>query len=403
MFRQNTYNESDFCSMVPIHRQQVVPGQSVALDIKVAWETPPFLQNILTGGVCSLYTFYVPHRLVWDQWVDFIADPESGLTVPTTTEEWGLLYEAPPAGEAVTSLFRRGYKLAYNQFFGSEQYGAVWYADITDDSDTTRLPVRGLDQFLTKIVPSSQVSNPTYEAPVTGTAPNQIASIALNEFRQQMRQARSVRRADMTGEKYVDSMLRMGVKLDWRVQLAPELVGMAHYDFDAKETRASYTPPDPTTGARTGQAFARYAGEHNYKLPRKFFAEHGYLFTVIVIRPNTWDVHIPFPIDSQPKDYGQFWLGDNQTGTDDWPAGWFWQGGGATPVFTPRFQWLLSGQNLKGDVSASSWFQKVNPTNLVEAVYPTPQTGQSAILDQSFAVHSRIKAMGPTPVRTNVF
>ena len=195
----------------------VVPGESKSIDCTVMWETPPMASQKLTGGIATLYAFFVPLRLVWSGWMDFIA--QDGGTVPTTTTPWALMFEGGAAGLAVSALFRRSYKLTYNQFFGSDKF-ARWYSNVDNDGTTTVYQCRTLDQLNSHLVATADAPDPTYVAPVSGGN----ATISLNEFRQAMKNAYSTRRADMTGDKYVDAISRMGVALDWRVQIDPLLV-----------------------------------------------------------------------------------------------------------------------------------------------------------------------------------
>ena len=181
MYRSNAYNEGAFFTPVPVFRQMVVPGQSVELELDVMFETPPFLGNLMSGGVAQLYAFYCPFRLVWEPWMEFIADPVSGLTVPVSTTPWAFMFEKAGAGVLqVNSFMRRAYKLAFNQYFGStpDNFNS-WYANVDDDTDVTYRRVRTTDQFLGKLMKDSSISDPTYVAPVAGAS----ATISLNDFR----------------------------------------------------------------------------------------------------------------------------------------------------------------------------------------------------------------------------
>ena len=204
----------------------------IALDVSVMWESPPLNSQVLSGGVATLYAFYVPLRLLWSGWIDFIA--QDGGTVPTTSTNWAQMFEANASGNAVSSFYRRAYKLIYNQFFGSEKFG-TWYANIETDTEVNTFLCRNLDQLAGHLVDSADAPDPTYIAAVSGAQ----ATISLNDFRKAMKEAYATRRADMTGDKYVDAMRRMGVALDWRVQMAPEFLGKSEVDFYPKRTRVT--------------------------------------------------------------------------------------------------------------------------------------------------------------------
>lgn len=406
MFRQNTYQEGDFYRLIPVARQAVVPGQSVTIDASVCWESAAFTRNVLNGGLASLMAFYVPYRLVWDEWVDFISDPQSTATPPTSTVSWPTVFEYAKAGLPAVTFGRRALKLIYNQYFGSDQYGTgveYWYADITNDAQVEGRNLRTNDQFLGRLMEKDIVPSENFISPVTGTAPNQIATTDLNAFRQAMKEARSDRRSTLSGDKYVDAMRRMGVQLDWKIQNAPEFLGSSSIDFDSKETRATYTPSDPVPAgaAQVGRAYARYSEKMKLSTPRKFFAEHGLVMTVLVVRPFT------FPAAAGSQDVYEYarsgyFLGDNQTGVSEGLATAL----GATAesnFYAPRFTYLSAGSNIVGNQSAVPWYVSNAAGSLGQLVWPDPSVPQDTNLTQDFAVYTRYKAMGPTPVKSVTF
>jgi len=409
MYRQNNYTQGNFFRAVPVSRQPVVPGQSLALDLKLEFETPAFLRNLLTGGMAEVYSFYVPYRLLWNGWVDFISDPQSADAVPTTAVAMPSIFEnVSSVGEQddFNVFARRAYKLIYNQYFGSEQFGgagAFWY-DLTDDAETTQKPVRTNDQLLGKIMGASQSPDTDYTVDVAGVDPNQTVSIPLNDFRRAMNIAKSDRRADMTGDKYVDAMRRMGVNLNWAIQMAPEFLGKSMIEFGPKETRASYSSaePAPDGSAATGRAYARFSEKVNHKTGRKFFAEHGIVMSVLVVRPFIWYGRFTAPQDSFAVNRENFFLGDNQAGIASLDLKNFGQD--PAPIYAPRFQSLLSGMNQLGVIEAANpnWVVSGSPVSLSEMIYPTVTVQQDPILTQDFAVYARHVGLGPTPVRKSV-
>lgn len=407
MFRMNTYNEGTMYTLIPVGRQSVVPGQSLSVEAQASWESAAFNRNVLSGGLGAIMSFYVPYRLIWDEWVDFISDPESTAVVPTTATPWPLLFEAGASATLpVNSFARRAFKLIYNQYFGSDQYNETfsWYADVTADSDVSGRRLRTKDQFVGRLFPTSEAGDTVYEAPVTGTAPNQIASIPLNQFRVRMRDARSNRRADLTGDKYVDAMRRMGVQLDWRIQQAPEYLGGKQYEFEAKETRASYTPADPAPAgsAVTGRAYARFSERWTLKTPRRFFAEHGIVLTVIAIRPTSFPDKLFATQDAYAKTRDSFFLGDNQEGA----AGVVKESLGATGgenYFSPRFAYLRAGQDIIGAQSGTPWCLNNNGTDVEAWIWPQVTVPQDSVLGNEMAVYTRYAGTGPTPVKAITF
>lgn len=401
-FRFNTYTEGLFYRLSPVYRQAVVPGQSVALDVRTEFETPAFLQNVMNPGVMQLFAFYTPYRLLWDQWVDFIARADGAPTaVPVTTTPWPAGFEGGLSASVDANVFgRRAFKLTYNEFFGSEQFGQLY--DITVDTDVTGKPTKTLDQWLTSIMNNADTPETDFDVPVSGTAPNQVATIPLNQLREQMRFAYSQRRADMTGEKYVDAMLRMGVKLDWRVQNSPEFLGSATVEFAPKETRSSYTPADPAPAgsAVTGRAYARYQGEISLKTKRRFFAEHGEIQVLALMRPFDFDTAYKAPAFASLRSIDQFFLGDNSTGTATYDASRFTgAAAGAERLRVRQHSWYSKGHNARGIQSPSPWLTSNTSTGIDSAVYGDQEVDQDGSITRQVALFSRGKGYGPTPVK----
>jgi len=398
MFRQNTYTEGDLGTLIPLSRQAVVPGQSAALDVSCMFETPPFSSQRLSGARASMYAFYVPYRLLWDGWMSFVA--RQGGTVPITAVPFPQVFDvAAASGKELNCFMRRAYKLAFNQFFGSDEFGQ-WYTDITSDSDVSVKYVRTLDQFVSHLVGSNDLSTPSYSAPVVGTD----AVIPLNDFRQAMRDAASIQRSDMTGDKYVDAMQRMGVSLDWRVQMAPEFLGASHADCWPKRTRVT-TPDD------AGKPVAYYSEQMNLKVPRKFFAEHGLVFTCLVVRPMLFQTAasggfapVSQPVDGQANFINEFFLGDNQAGLTPYPAKTLTSTVNGS-VYGPRFGYLKWGQNLVGstsfetDPSHHPWFNVVPTSGLDGQVYPVCDFNPAPELEHEVAVLTTYRSDGPSPVK----
>lgn len=398
MFRQNTYNEGSFYQLVPVARKAVVPGESAAIDVDVRFESEPFSQNVMSGGIFSLYAFYTPYRLVWSDWVNWLAEPQSAAVVPSVNSSWPFLFEGyQRAAGTLSPLGRRAYKLLYNQYFGQQQYSSSWYADITLDTDQTVKNVRTTDQFNGKLQSEADIAQQTF----TGTVAGSVATLNLNDLRQALRNAYSGRRADMTGDKYVDALARMGVNLDWRVQMAPEFLGMQSCDFMPRDSRAS----DATN---TGRAWSRYQGQCSLKTPRRFFAEHGIVWVVAAMRPHDYPLSVRPAADAimLNRDRDTVFLGDNDSGTFlpfDADVGANTTGAGQT-YRAPRFTPYLKGQNLIGSAGTGSWAYRQDK-NAVDVIYPgitTSVTLQDQLPTGQFAVHGQVRFNGPTPVKANI-
>jgi hypothetical protein len=248
-----------------------VPGQTVNIDAQVSIKTAAFTKNVTTPSLMSVWFFYVPHRLVWDGWMDFISKAEGAPAFPETAADWGLMFDATQGGPAnMSPLYRRAFKLCYNEYFGTEQIADAWYSDIALDTDTSVKKTRNPEQFASKIQLQGTVDDPEFT--VTG------GLIPLNEFYRQMMNARSQQRSQMTGNKYVDTLARMGVDASWMVTDRPEFLG-------TKSKLVSPALTANTSATSTGVEVGRFQAALECQIKGKHFAEHGYIVGIASCRP----------------------------------------------------------------------------------------------------------------------
>ena len=121
-----TYTEGGTYNLNPIFRQQVVPGQTVNIDFESSLKTAAFSKNLSTPCIMSVWFFYVPHRLVWSGWTDFISKQEGAPTFPATTSVSSNFFDnSYNFAAGVSPLYRRAYKLCYNEYFGTESIGST--------------------------------------------------------------------------------------------------------------------------------------------------------------------------------------------------------------------------------------------------------------------------------------
>lgn len=275
-WRMNTYQECEFYRLSMIARKPVAPGERYSkVVVDTRFNTPVFSNVSLTPILAQTWLFYVPNRLVWDQWVDFIAQDDAVPSVPTSTNAQAIYFDGTTSAQR-TMLPRRAYKLIYNQYFGDESapQSECWFPNVADDATNFNGKLLIWDQLRSKLRQRLYDSQ-TFSAGVTGGN----AVINLDDLARALRDNRARRRQKSTGDKYVDTMRLMGVELDWRIQMAPEFLGSSQQVVFPRE-RNSTTATD--LGAR---AFS-WEGQQQLVLKRRVaFAEHGYLIALAGFRP----------------------------------------------------------------------------------------------------------------------
>ena len=353
-----TYTEGGTYNLNPIFRQQVVPGQTVNIDFESSLKTAAFTQNLSTPCIMSVWFFYVPHRLVWDEWTDFISKAETPPTFPTATRAEAFFdLNASGSSRPRSALYRRAYKMVYNEYFGTESVGSAgeaWYDDITADADESLFRTKNPEDFASKMTLEGTVSDPEF----TVTA----SSIPLNDFYRQLMNARSQQRSQMTGDKYVDTLARMGVDATWMIAERPEFLG----------TKSQMVGPQltaNTSNTGTGEEVARFQSKLKCSIKNKHFAEHGYVVGVASCRPLLNFIYRGAN-DQEAITIDDFYSADNLQ-TKDVTGANINSIDDATEAYVQRFAYLKNGQWLHGSSSANSWNLQPNPSSFSEIIYPS--------------------------------
>lgn len=87
--RRNTFNLShefkfsgSFGTLMPILCQEVVPGDTFRVNTEVFVRMAPMLAPIMHRINVYVHFFFVPNRLIWTEWEDFITGGEDGTDTP---------------------------------------------------------------------------------------------------------------------------------------------------------------------------------------------------------------------------------------------------------------------------------------------------------------------------------
>lgn len=148
-FAHKTTVNADY--IYPIYVDEVIPGDTFSANLSavIRMATPlfPTMDNIKA----SFYYFFVPNRLVWENWDRFMGerrpDPDSSIdyTVPQMpcpaggfTAETLADYMGIPVGIDnidINSLHFRGYNLIFNHFFRDQNLTDSVHVDIDDGPD----------------------------------------------------------------------------------------------------------------------------------------------------------------------------------------------------------------------------------------------------------------------------
>lgn len=399
--RNRFYNHGDVYEAIPCYRQMVAPGQRLDLSGAVKFRSANFTTPVMFGGRIEAHFFYVPLRLLWDDFMSFISqDDNYAGTFPTTATDWAFVFDRTALnqpGNVHSALYRRAFKLAYNSYLGDEENSAAgvetWFSDITADTVVTVPLMRNIEQYPARLQGDTAISaSPTYDA--------SVVPIDLREFAKALRDAQSQDRAQMsftTGNTYVDYSRRLGVDLDWKLYNAPERLGTFGKTIEPVITRAT----SAYTGVTLGDEVGRLIGNVDVNIRSKRFAEWGYIVGVAAMRPVIFNDTMDHPPDSQMQTIDDFWLGDNEGGMDEHDCELL-TGSTGDSIFTKRFACMRDGIHMYGAASTGILTDAPSDEKKVKYVQRPTLSVSDELGGDHLAVGADLLASGVTPISPRV-
>lgn len=137
--------------LVPIGIVEALPGDKIDHETAALIRVQPLLAPVMHEVDVDIYHFFVPFRIIWNDWENFITGGPDGLnaSVPpyiTTPASTGFAigsladYLTVPPGvpdRQVSALPFRAYALIWNTFFRDQDLETELTIDLTDGADTT--------------------------------------------------------------------------------------------------------------------------------------------------------------------------------------------------------------------------------------------------------------------------
>lgn len=138
----------DMGELVPIGLTEVLPGDTVQHATSALVRAAPLVSPVMHPVHVSIHHWFVPHRLVWTDWENFITGGPDGLnasvlpTISIVNPAIGSLadYLGVPTGTytaSVSALPFRAYAKVWNEFYRDQDLETALTIDLTDGADTT--------------------------------------------------------------------------------------------------------------------------------------------------------------------------------------------------------------------------------------------------------------------------
>lgn len=89
----------DFGMCIPVYADEVLPGDTVVMDTSKVVRLQTLLAPTLTNMYLDTYWFFVPYRLVWDKWKQFMGENTQSAWIPVTEPPMPVL-SSPSGGFA---------------------------------------------------------------------------------------------------------------------------------------------------------------------------------------------------------------------------------------------------------------------------------------------------------------
>lgn len=334
--------------LIPVGLMEVLPGDTFQHSTSVLARMSPMVAPVMHQIDLRVHHFYVPNRIIWSDWENFITggpDGNNDDVIPTMSATYSpgtvLDYLGVPPGVQVevNSLPLRAYNLIWNEYFRDQDLQAergttenslariAWEKDYFTDArpweqkgDDITMPLgttapvigRGNDsptfnangtRQLSTIVGDSAAQwsgttpdnpqNAWWEDPALVADLSNASPPTINQFREAFALQRYAEARARYGSRYTEYLRYLGVTpSDARLQ-RPEYLGGGRKTMSISEVLQTGPENDPGPGPEygVGDMFGHGINAMRTNRYRRFFEEHGYVMTLLSVRPKAMYVN----------------------------------------------------------------------------------------------------------------
>lgn len=351
--------------LVPCGLVEVLPGDTIQQNTHALLRASPMLSPVMHPCHARVHHWFVPHRLVWDSWEDFITggpDGEDDSAFPTITFGGGSgaavgsladYLGVPPSINNLecSALPFRGYALIWNEWYRDQDLQSELAVDTGDGADSTtnttlqnvgwekdyftsarpweakgpeitisigdeapvvfptpfsafgtagtrttgtgapqalgNIKVNAVDKSLNTDVQATDVGDFTLNSVTAG--PNDAFAdlssaqpVSINTLREAFALQRYQEARARYGSRYIEYLRYLGVRSsDARLQ-RPEYLGGGRQTIQFSEVLQTAEGTD-AVGTLRGHGIGALRSNRY----RRYFEEHGYIFSFLSVRPKT--------------------------------------------------------------------------------------------------------------------
>lgn len=341
-------------SLIPIGLTEVLPGDTIQQATSVLCRLSPMLAPVMHPIHMKVHHFFVPNRIIWEDWEDFItggpdgndqsefpilAAPGVGFGVGSLADYLGV---PPTAGNLrVSALPFRAYAKIFNDWFRDQDLvpelplstasgldnitntallNCAWEKDYfttcrpwTQKGPEITLPLGQQAPVSTSAlnggtvtVKGPNIGNGNYplqasasnvlmtDGNVGGSSPlyadlSTATAATINQLREAFALQRYEEARARYGSRYTEYLRYLGIRSsDARLQRS-EYLGGGSQTIQISEVLQ--TAPEnqlaPSTPAGVADLYGHGIGAMRSNRYRKFFEEHGYVITLLSVKPKT--------------------------------------------------------------------------------------------------------------------
>lgn len=330
-----TVNMADIPHLFPLGYVEVAPGETIQGSVACKLTSDVTTRAIYSRGYLDLASFYVPFRLLWEGFPEFISNGTG--TVPTVADAMPLNFE--PIAVAHNAWFRRAYNLIWNQFYRPSSITLVASEDQNGELSGS---FRKSDWY------SSLNSGALYDetdVPLVEGTPN---TVTVNTIRRAFATDRLNRLRAWYGSKYTDYLASIGVEANWAILEEPECIGKKAADLRYSTTKSTYQAAEPVAGGASplggpGGSFDAFA---SCPVKRTFCPEHGLIAVMGLVRLERYNSAAQSPTNIK-NSREQYWDPMfEQASRAAWTSSAVLGAGATEPIRMPPFEDYRKGVNL---------------------------------------------------------
>lgn len=290
--------------LIPINVTEVLPNDSIAINNTAMVRLLPMAAPVYHGMTVRIHSWFVPNRVVWDGWEEFITCGEDGLDlnnegqVPQVTfnvREAGDLLDhmgvPPVADKPLNALPLLAYFKIYDEFYRDQDLEAEVFPQVQSVIDGSgvfpaALPCAyiawGKDYFTT--------ARPWPFKGEEVTIPVADQVVKLHDIRLASAVQRFQEKRARYGSRYPEFIrTEFGITPPNSALDLPEYLGGGRTRVAVSEVLQ--TAPEtgsgtPVTEYGVGDLYGHGVGSLRTRPARRRFAEHGYIITLLSVRPD---------------------------------------------------------------------------------------------------------------------